>query len=68
MPGSMRFEPNLSILFTELPLVERPAAAAAAGFEAAELWWPFDESEPDPAAIDELVTAFAAAGHRSWPA
>ncbi len=29
-----RFDVNLSILFTELPLLERPAAAAAAGFTA----------------------------------
>jgi hydroxypyruvate isomerase len=57
----MRFEPNLSILFTELPLLERPAAAAAAGFEAAELWWPFEEAEPAPARIDALVAAFRAA-------
>lgn len=32
-----RFDVNLSILFTELPLLERPAAAAAAGFTAVEL-------------------------------
>lgn len=43
-----RFTVNLSILFTELPLLERPAAAAAAGFSAAELWWPWVET-PTPA-------------------
>jgi hydroxypyruvate isomerase len=32
-----RFSVNLSILFAELPLLERPAAA---GFTAVELWWP----------------------------
>ncbi|TVL92898.1 hypothetical protein CD790_07065 [Streptomyces sp. SAJ15] len=37
----LRFDVNLSILFTELPLLERPAAAAAAGFDAVELWWPW---------------------------
>ncbi|MEU3504442.1 hydroxypyruvate isomerase, partial [Streptomyces hundungensis] len=31
---NQRFDVNLSILFTELPLLERPAAAAAAGFTA----------------------------------
>ena len=36
----MRFEVNLSILFTELPLLERPAAAKQAGFDAVEFWWP----------------------------
>lgn len=43
-----RFTVNLSILFTELPLLERPAAAAAAGFSAVELWWPWVET-PTPA-------------------
>ena len=41
----MKADVNLSILFTDLPLLERPAAAAKAGFDAVELWWPF--SGPD---------------------
>ena len=32
----LRFDVNCSILFTELPLPKRPAAARAAGFEAVE--------------------------------
>src|SRR5918992_397651 len=40
-----RFDVNLSILFTELPLLERPAAARAAGFDAVELWWPARAAE-----------------------
>ena len=32
-----RYDVNLSILFTELPLLERPKAAADAGFDAVEL-------------------------------
>lgn len=53
-----RFTVNLSILFTELPLLERPAAAAAAGFRAVELWWPWVET-PTPAQpeLDALRTA-----------
>ncbi|MGI5403730.1 TIM barrel protein [Streptomyces sp. CA-135486] len=43
-----RFDVNLSILFTELPLLERPAAAAAAGFTAVELWWPWIETPTPP--------------------
>ncbi|MEU5362096.1 TIM barrel protein [Streptomyces sp. NPDC005925] len=43
-----RFTVNLSILFTELPLPERPAAAAAAGFSAVELWWPWPGSPTPP--------------------
>ncbi|QKW22763.1 TIM barrel protein [Kitasatospora sp. NA04385] len=60
-----RFTVNLSILFGELPLLERPAAAAAAGFTAAELWWPFgEEHTPGPDETDALVRAFEAAGVR----
>ncbi|MGW4894651.1 TIM barrel protein [Kitasatospora sp. NPDC004240] len=56
---------NLSILFGELPLLERPAAAAAAGFTAAELWWPFgEEHTPAEAELDALRKAFTDAGVR----
>ncbi|WP_030265460.1 TIM barrel protein [Streptomyces sp. NRRL B-24484] len=56
---------NLSILFNELPLLERPAAAAAAGFTAAELWWPFgEEHDPSQAELDALRKAFTDAGVR----
>jgi hydroxypyruvate isomerase len=37
-----RFAANLGYLFTERPLIERFAAAAAAGFEAVELQFPYD--------------------------
>ncbi|WP_329137792.1 TIM barrel protein [Streptomyces sp. NBC_01476] len=60
-----RFDVNLSILFTELPLLERPAAAAAAGFDAVELWWPWpDDPTPAPAVLAELRSALEAAGTR----
>ncbi|MGW2371136.1 TIM barrel protein [Kitasatospora sp. NPDC001683] len=59
------FTVNLSILFGELPLLERPAAAAAAGFTAAELWWPFGtEHNPSQAELDALRKAFGDAGVR----
>ncbi|WP_405007223.1 TIM barrel protein [Kitasatospora purpeofusca] len=59
------FTVNLSILFGELPLLERPAAAAAAGFTAAELWWPFgEEYDPSGAELDALREAFTDAGVR----
>ncbi|MGF1427699.1 hydroxypyruvate isomerase family protein [Kitasatospora sp. LaBMicrA B282] len=54
---------NLSILFSELPLLERPAAAAAAGFSKAELWWPFGtETTPSETELDALRKAFTDAG------
>jgi hydroxypyruvate isomerase len=39
----MRFCVNVSILFTEVPLLERFARARDAGFDAVELWWPRGE-------------------------
>ncbi|MFH8410046.1 TIM barrel protein, partial [Streptomyces sp. NPDC018019] len=60
-----RFAVNLSILFTELPLLERPAAAAAAGFGAVELWWPWvDAPVPEQRQLDALRTALDEAGTR----
>src|SRR4029450_13761698 len=39
-----RFAANLAYLFTERPLIERFAAAAAARFRAAELQFPYDHA------------------------
>jgi hydroxypyruvate isomerase len=60
----MRIKPdvNLSILFAELALPQRPAAAAACGFEAVELWWPFDRSVPREAQLRDLAEALHEAG------
>ncbi len=38
----LSFDVNCSILFTELPLLQRPAAARAAGFEAVEFLFPYE--------------------------
>jgi hydroxypyruvate isomerase len=38
----LRFSAHLSTLFTELPLAARFAAAARAGFEAVEIWSPYE--------------------------
>ena len=57
-----RWTVNLSILFTELPLFERPAAAAAAGFDAAELWWTLDGPTPPDRDLDALRRALTDAG------
>ncbi len=62
MTQSLRFEVNCSILFTELPLLERPAAAKAAGFDAVEFWWPFDRAVPADADVDRFVAAVRDAG------
>ncbi len=39
----MRFCANVSILFAEVPLLERFGRARAAGFSAVEFWWPSGE-------------------------
>jgi len=46
-----KFAANLSMLFTELPFMDRFAAARAAGFEAVEYLFPYDYSQ------EELVAA-----------
>jgi hydroxypyruvate isomerase len=62
MGHSLRYDVNCSILFTELPVLERPAAAAAAGFDAVEFWWPFPEAVPADADVDAFVAAIRDAG------
>ena len=39
----MRYCANVSILFKEVPLLERFGRAAEAGFSAVEFWWPSGE-------------------------
>ncbi|KQZ89506.1 hydroxypyruvate isomerase [Phycicoccus sp. Root563] len=59
----LRYLVNCSILFGELPLLERPAAARAAGFDAVEFWWPWpDQPVPSDRDVDAFVTAVQEAG------
>ncbi|MFJ5488581.1 hydroxypyruvate isomerase, partial [Hansschlegelia beijingensis] len=51
-----RFAANLSLMFTERPLLDRFAAAADAGFAAVELQFPYEH----PA--DAIAQRLAAAG------
>jgi len=57
-----RFAANCSILFTEVGVLERPAAAKAAGFDAVEFWWPFASPTPPEAEVDAFVAALDDAG------
>jgi hydroxypyruvate isomerase len=61
---SLPYEVNCSILFTELPLLERPAAAKAAGFDGVELWWPFAAAVPSDREVEGFVRAVTDAGVR----
>jgi hydroxypyruvate isomerase len=58
------FAVNCSILFPDLPVLDRASAAAAAGFTAVEFWWPFATATPDEAEIDAFVDSITAAGVR----
>jgi hydroxypyruvate isomerase len=60
----LQYEVNCSILFTELPLLERPAAAKQAGFDAVEFWWPFPVAVPSDSDVDAFVRAVRDAGVR----
>jgi len=62
MRYGLRFDVNCSILFTELPLLKRAAAARAAGFGGVEFWWPWDAMVPSDAEADAFVRAIADAG------
>jgi hydroxypyruvate isomerase len=58
----MTYTVNCSILLTELPLLERPAAAKAAGFDAVEFWWPFEASVPTDSEVTQFENAIRDAG------
>jgi len=58
----VKYAVNCSIMFTELPLLERPAAAKAAGFDAIEFWWPFPVAVPADAEATAFVQAVRDAG------
>jgi hydroxypyruvate isomerase len=62
MNHTLPFAVNCSLLFTELPLLQRPAAAKAAGFDAVEFWWPFDKAVPDDADVSAFEAAVTDAG------
>jgi hydroxypyruvate isomerase len=58
----LRYDVNCSIVFTELPALQRPAAAAAAGFGGVEFWWPFPEATPPDRDVDQFAEAVGGAG------
>lgn len=63
MTNGLRYAANCSLLFTEAPLLERPARAAAAGFGAIEFWWPWpDTAVPADGDVDAFVAAVRDAG------
>ncbi len=61
---SQRYAAHLSMLYTELPMLARPEAAARDGFGAVEMWWPFPVAVPGDDDVDQLVSAIEGAGVR----
>lgn len=57
-----RYDVNLSILFTDLDVLDRPAAAKAAGFDKVEFWWPFAVAVPTDREVDRFAQAISDAG------
>ena len=53
---------NCSTLLTELPVLERAAAARDAGFERVEFWWPFETATPSPQEVDAFAASIREAG------
>jgi hydroxypyruvate isomerase len=50
------FSVNISLLYTEVPFLERFGRVAEAGFGAVEFWWPTGQD------VDQVVAAVASAG------
>jgi hydroxypyruvate isomerase len=57
-----RYLVNCSMMFTELPLLERPWAAREAGFDAIEFWWPFADPVPADAEVADFIRSIVDAG------
>lgn len=57
-----KYAVNCSVIFGEFPLLERPGAAANAGFDAVEFWWPFASPEPSRSEITEFEHAVLDSG------
>jgi hydroxypyruvate isomerase len=53
---------NCSITLPSVPVVERAAAAAAAGFTAVEFWWPFETASPSDSDVDRFARSIEDAG------
>ncbi|MGC7098393.1 hydroxypyruvate isomerase family protein [Amycolatopsis lurida] len=64
MTHGLHYTVNCSILLTDLPLLERPAAARSAGFDAVEFWWPFADAVPAEEEVEAFVKAIEEAGVR----
>lgn len=64
-----RFAANLTMLFTEVPSLHRPELAAQAGFDGAEVLFPYDHPESEwEKALSGLPLALMNTPPGNWPA
>jgi 2-dehydrotetronate isomerase len=72
----MRLAANVTMLFTDLAVLQRPAGARAAGFDGIEVLFPYEESPEDwrdalegmPVALINTPPGDWASGERGWAA
>ena len=58
MGHQRKYAANCSLLFKEVDLLERAAAAKAHGFDAVEFWWPWpDQPVPGDADVDAFIAS-----------
>ena len=57
-----RYAANLSMLFADHPLLDRPRAAAESGFRYVESWWPFADTAPPPHEVEDFCACLDDAG------
>lgn len=62
MSGDLRVSANMSMLYADLPVDERPAAAAGDGFRYVESWWPFETPVAEEGRVDSFCRALSRAG------
>ncbi|MGW4487661.1 hydroxypyruvate isomerase family protein [Amycolatopsis sp. NPDC004368] len=62
MGEKLRLVANVSLLFAEVPYLQRFSRAAAAGFTAVETWWPWPVAVPTAGEVDVFVSAISDAG------
>ncbi|WP_433803297.1 TIM barrel protein [Actinomycetospora sp. CA-084318] len=60
----MSLAANVSIRYSDVPVLERPARARADGFDVVESWWPFAAADPDDAEVDAFCASITDAGVR----
>ena len=58
----MRFSANVSIMFKEVPFLDRFGRARDSGFSAVEFWWPSDE---DLGEVEKVIKDAEPGGRRS---